>query len=491
MTTVAIIGAGPSGLVAAKEALACGLTPTVLEKANTIGGLWRPGSGGVWDSMRTNISHHTCLFSDFEWKKDVQDFPTRDEMYDYICSYAETFKINPCVRLNSEVLKIERKKEKWVIEWFHDDQQFGASFDHVIVCSGIFSKAFTPNIPGLDTLTKPVIHSSEYKSSDSFEGKTVAVVGNAFSGCEISADITRKADHVVNILRRPLWILPRYLAKQNVEYKLPADLIFYSRAAAARSEGVDPEIVNERKNNWFSSICAEQNQVSSDLTLSVPSKEPPFVTITDGYLENIKTGKISIQTGSISNIENDCLIVEGKDPIPFDALVFCTGYRAHLPFFNTDACNALEFDPDDPLQPLLLHKTIFHPQFPNMAFVGMYRGPYFGIMELQARIATMTLSGKIPAPSISDMENGIALEKEIRSVQPRPQFPHGAYVSFADDLAKQIGALPDFKIMETENPDLYQKLWFGPFSAASFRLSGFGSNPEVAMRIIDRINKAT
>ncbi len=43
MLTVAIIGAGPAGLVSAKEAKAHGLNPTVFEKGSTVGGLWKPG----------------------------------------------------------------------------------------------------------------------------------------------------------------------------------------------------------------------------------------------------------------------------------------------------------------------------------------------------------------------------------------------------------------------------------------------------------------
>ena len=40
--TVLIVGAGPSGLAAAKYALQAGMTPIVLERRADLGGVWHP-----------------------------------------------------------------------------------------------------------------------------------------------------------------------------------------------------------------------------------------------------------------------------------------------------------------------------------------------------------------------------------------------------------------------------------------------------------------
>ena len=51
-----------------------------------------------------------------------------------------------------------------------------------------------------------------------------------------------------------------------------------------------------------------------------------------------------------------------------------------------------------------------------MFFVGMYKGPYFAVMEYQAKWASKVLSNQITLPSIEEMEKGIQAELDIRDM---------------------------------------------------------------------------
>lgn len=66
-------------------------------------------------------------------------------------------------------------------------------------------------------------------------------------------------------------------------------------------------------------------------------------------------------------------------------MIFCTGLQPSLRFLSEEVLHLLEYDEQDLLQPLILHLQTWNPRVPNLGFVGMYRGPYFGSMELQAR----------------------------------------------------------------------------------------------------------
>jgi dimethylaniline monooxygenase (N-oxide forming) len=485
--TVAIIGAGPSGLVAAKEARQCGLVPTVFDEGNAIGGQWKPEGGTIWDSMRINNSRHAASFSDHEWGEGSDDFPTRADVYEYLCSYADRFNIHRDVLLNSRVTSIERSGDKWRLKWVNGEQSKSSIFDSVIICTSIFSRIYMPEIPGLDTFPGSIFHARDYRSPAPFQGQSVAIVGNAFSGCDISAEIASCAKEVYSIFPRIKWVMSRYLKERDSARILPFDLALYSRATVSKYQGLAPHELNARIQNIYSTLCHKQAEICPELALPVTSAAPLFLSISDSYLLEVKRGTIVPKKGSITRVEGSTLHLSNGESIIVDSLIFCTGYRADLPFFSPQIQEQLGFRQDDPdlIQPFLLYKTVFHPELPNMAFVGMARlGIVFGPAELQARLACLTLSGKLPWPTKAAMEEGIRAEQTLRDMNPRPQFVRG-YIGFCDDLAKMIGVLPDFDTLREEDPPLYAKLWDGPFTTASYRLTGFGSDRAFATKKID------
>lgn len=62
---VAVIGAGPGGLTAAKHAISAGFDTTVFEASDDLGGQWNTTAAhsGVWPGMRTNTSRAMTAFS--------------------------------------------------------------------------------------------------------------------------------------------------------------------------------------------------------------------------------------------------------------------------------------------------------------------------------------------------------------------------------------------------------------------------------------------
>ena len=66
--SVAVIGAGPGGLVAARWLLSQGFEPTIFEQSPVLGGQWAglAGRSGVWPAMHTNTSRVLTAFSDLD-----------------------------------------------------------------------------------------------------------------------------------------------------------------------------------------------------------------------------------------------------------------------------------------------------------------------------------------------------------------------------------------------------------------------------------------
>ena len=90
---VAVVGAGPSGLTAAKHALQAGFEVTVFEAGDDLGGQWHTTAvhSGVWPGMRTNTSRAMTAFSDFAAPAGYPLHPAAEQVHAYLRAYAEHF----------------------------------------------------------------------------------------------------------------------------------------------------------------------------------------------------------------------------------------------------------------------------------------------------------------------------------------------------------------------------------------------------------------
>lgn len=101
---VAIIGAGISGLIACKFVAQKGLHPVVYEAEDGIGGVW----ARTINSTKLQNHKSTYEFCDFPWPSSVQtDYPSHQQVLDYLHSYALHFDILPFINFNSRVLSID------------------------------------------------------------------------------------------------------------------------------------------------------------------------------------------------------------------------------------------------------------------------------------------------------------------------------------------------------------------------------------------------
>src|SRR5690606_25004348 len=211
MQTVAIVGAGPAGLVAARYLKQHGFTPVLFEQDEAIGGQWRGGSpwSGIWPSMRTNTSRIMTSFSDLPHPTGTPVFPTNQAILAYLQSYARRFAVLPHVRTGTQVLHIELEagpKNAWRVRSRDTSgRERDESFRHVVVASGRFNKPRFPDVSGLDPMRDRdrVSHTFHYRSPEAFRGKRVLVAGGSISALEIASELAmRGATHVVSAQRR-------------------------------------------------------------------------------------------------------------------------------------------------------------------------------------------------------------------------------------------------------------------------------------------------
>ncbi|XP_021635477.2 flavin-containing monooxygenase FMO GS-OX-like 4 isoform X2 [Hevea brasiliensis] len=229
---VAVIGAGASGLVAARELRREGHKVVVFERENQIGGTWvydprvepDPLSldpnrliihSSLYSSLRTNLPREVMGFRDYPFiaktdkTRDPRRYPGHREVLFYLQDFAREFEIEDMVRFETEVVyvglvegskkwKVRSKKKRGDndVEVASDFRFFDEIYDSVVVCSGHFTEPRVAEIPGISSWPGKQMHSHNYRVPEPFQDQVVILIGSAASAVDISREIAHFAKEV-------------------------------------------------------------------------------------------------------------------------------------------------------------------------------------------------------------------------------------------------------------------------------------------------------
>lgn len=205
---VCVIGAGSSGLIAAKNLVEAGFEVDVLERAGDLGGNWNYGMpyARVYASTRMISSKPFTQIPDYPMPAAFPDYPHHSEVLAYLRGYAEHFGVQSCIRFDTPVVKVTPCAQGWdVTVGAGEVRRYGA----VVIANGHNWLPKQPSYPG--NFTGTTMHSADYKEPSSFRGKRVLVVGGGNSGCDIAVEAADQAALTLHSVRRGYHYIPRYL----------------------------------------------------------------------------------------------------------------------------------------------------------------------------------------------------------------------------------------------------------------------------------------
>jgi dimethylaniline monooxygenase (N-oxide forming) len=445
---VAVLGAGPSGLLAAKHALAAGFDPTVFEAGDDLGGQWhsRAAYSGVWPGMPTNTSRGMTAFADYPPPIDWPLHPLAEQVHDYLRAYAAHFQVTPTIRLNAPVKRVD-------LGWTVD----GEPFDAVIIASGRFRR---PHIPGeLRAFQGRLLHAFDYPGAEAFRDRRTLVYGNGVSGNEIASDIAPVAP-VVSAFRKPRYVL------QKVVDGVPSDWQWYSQFSWLQRRALPPATFGAQLRERVLRVAGNPvdfGGLEPDRDLLVAGH-----SLAQNYLRLVADGHIKCRP-SITAVDGRRVSFADGSSEEFDVIVSATGYEPDLPFVSDEVRSVL--GPGVPL-----YRYTLAPTLPTLGFVGQFsaQGPYFPLLELQARWIVAIWSGEVAAPDETSMRRAGA--------EPAPAVvPHDV---LALGLEAEMGIMPDLRA----RPELVAALLFGPLLPARHRLDGPGAMPDAEDRFAHQLS---
>jgi hypothetical protein len=360
MKTVAIVGAGPAGLIAARKLLQSQhFTVTIFEKGTQVGGSWAPDSI-INPEMRTNQSKFIMSYSDLSWESvqlpDGQQapvYPKASQVMQYIETYYERFILSHnVVQFRTKVESVEQcagedgsPELKWKLRLEKDTgngdvRTTEAIYDHVVMAPGIYSvpKSFPDELrkEALRDSQVPIIHSTEYRTLDqlklSAEGQSqkkrkVLVVGGSHSGGMIASLValqisdaqyspsasdesrrTWKDVEVLHVSSHEMFALPEFTRDSGASSCTfqPVDFTLFNRS----SRPADPPpsftvgLVTPQKVKALRKMVTTIVNGDEGRTMTGKGDElAPVGILDDMYLQFLKTGKIFQVRGTLKTLE--------------------------------------------------------------------------------------------------------------------------------------------------------------------------------------------
>jgi dimethylaniline monooxygenase (N-oxide forming) len=150
-----------------------------------------------------------------------------------------------------------------------------------------------------------------------------------------------------------------------------------------------------------------------------------------------------------------------------------TGYQYKFPLLDD---SVLQQTDDNKIK---LYKQVFSPQLshPSLAVIGALspNNAIFPLMEIQARWYALLMAGKCQLPSSEETLKCLKETEDLRKDIYHDSLKNTLsvdWMSYIDDIAKEIGVYPDFKKYLFSDLQLFLKLVFGTTLSYHYRLDG-------------------
>lgn len=202
---VIIIGAGQAGLSMGYYLRQTNLPFLILVKGKGIGDVWK----SRYDSLKLFTPRSYSSLPGLTLDGNLSIYPTKNEIAEYLSSYAETFSLP--VQLKTEVQSLFKASGGFRI--LTNKGQFVAK--SVVIATGPFQNPIVPKFPNKLSENVLQLHSAQYKNSEILREGPALVVGGGNSGAQIAVELSKERETYLSISHK-IKFLPQDVMNKSI-----------------------------------------------------------------------------------------------------------------------------------------------------------------------------------------------------------------------------------------------------------------------------------
>ena len=229
-----IVGAGQAGLSTGYHLQRLDRSFLIVDGGERVGDNWRH----QWDTLRLYTPAKYDGLPGMPFPGDKWSFPQKDEVADYLESYALRWDLP--VRMSTRIDSLEARPEGGYTAAVGADT---ITCDNVVVATGTFGR--TPFIPAFAAEIDPSVlqlHSSEYRRPAQLRPGKVLVVGASHSGTDVAHEVAQSHDTV--LAGRDPGQIPVRLESRATRVVMPV-MVFMARHVITRRTPIGRKAMEE------------------------------------------------------------------------------------------------------------------------------------------------------------------------------------------------------------------------------------------------------
>ena len=333
--SIAIIGAGPSGIAAGHELLKQGFSDfTIYEALDAPGGTWHLHS---YPGLACDVWAHSYTFS-YEPNPDWSaNFVEQPEIQAYLARCASKFGLDSHTRLNTRIAAARyRESGGWSLE---SDRGEVFKADVVINAMGNQHTPLYPEVEGMDSFTGDSWHGTRWNHEVDLTGKRVAVVGSAACAVQVVPEVAKLAGHLTVLQRSANWVMPRrrkfYSDSKRRWYRRLPFLIKLTKWLQRMLMGQVQYAVtlgHARMGQFEKMVHNFIDKVIHDPELRealTPDSRYGCKRglVSDDFYPALTRDNVELVAEGLQKVTPTGLVTESGREIEVDVIIYCTGYR--------------------------------------------------------------------------------------------------------------------------------------------------------------------